>query len=444
MSGNATNIDVIDPDDVEAEVFKNSRILLTAKTNEWSSDTRECYNDTHFAKIRRTLKLTEDWLDWIDYDNLRDGGGKGGDLMCLSPNQYFVVKELNQQDHESLLAFAECYVDHLIDGPSLLCIILIHFNETTRGKNYFVMTNCLSCRSSPWVGRYDLKGCQDDKALEIDGQRVTEVHKRIWKVHMWCGKCFWSEKRALYFKNKKAAYNLKLSVCSDDRPKIMEALERDVKLLQDNGLLDYSMLVGIKHEPRRPSRHDSGPEGVTEFKNYSSRKSVMLEFRNRKFLTAAPGHLETQTQILYIGIIDFLQRWSAKKQIARVIKVFERNKPTIPPKRYGARFLKHFQQSIVGNGISPDATGSPVIMSLPQGTYILNDRDAAVTTNNDGSVGGSGWSGWTVGAEHDARSVNVHENTPDESTTATDSTDKIKIKQISDVAEVGDMATVVP
>jgi hypothetical protein len=53
---------------------------------------------------------------------------------------------------------------------------------------------------------YDLKGCNDDKILDYDGHRMEEVHKRIWSLHMWCGRCCWSDARKRYYDGKRAAY----------------------------------------------------------------------------------------------------------------------------------------------------------------------------------------------------------------------------------------------
>ena len=36
-------------------------------------------------------------------------------------------------------------------------------------------------------GRFDLKGCADDKTLVALGEPVHAVHKRIFNVGMWCG-----------------------------------------------------------------------------------------------------------------------------------------------------------------------------------------------------------------------------------------------------------------
>ena len=54
-------------------------------------------------------------------------------------------------------------------------------------------------------------------------------------------------------------------------------------------------------------------------------------------------------QVLHVGIIDFLQDWTCTKNIAMCIKIFERNKATVPPATYGARFIRHFTDNFVAD-----------------------------------------------------------------------------------------------
>ena len=53
------------------------------------------------------------------------------------------------------------------------------------------------------------------------------------------------------------------------------------------------------------------------------------------------------TQVLAVGLIDFLQRWTFIKKVAMCVKVAERNKATIPPKAYGERFISKFGKKFI-------------------------------------------------------------------------------------------------
>jgi hypothetical protein len=76
---------------------------------------------------------------------------------------------------------------------------------------------------------YDLKGCNDDKVLEQNGERLAEVHKRIWQVHMWCGSCCWSRERKAYYDGKRQAFKEQFHVTSAQKDDLMQWLRTAVK-----------------------------------------------------------------------------------------------------------------------------------------------------------------------------------------------------------------------
>lgn len=76
---------------------------------------------------------------------------------------------------------------------------------------------------------YDLKGCNDDKILERDGERLAEVHKRIWQVHLWCGACCWSDARKAYYAGKREAFREQFHVTPAQKDDLMQWLRTAVK-----------------------------------------------------------------------------------------------------------------------------------------------------------------------------------------------------------------------
>ena len=82
---------------------------------------------------------------------------------------------------------------------------------------------------------------------------------------------------------------------------------------------------------------------------------------------------------LYVGIIDFLQEWTWKKEAAYWIKSLECDKATVRPADYGKRFRDRFQSRLVGSaGVLWDAAEktdkaelpglSPTVAGLTQST----------------------------------------------------------------------------
>lgn len=179
-----------------------------------------------------------------------------------------------------------------------------------------------STGAGPFRALYDLKGCADDKALVIDGKDIKAVHKRIWNVAMWCGKVSWTEDRHRYYDGKQLARNVEFTMTDQHRTKFLEALDRDTAWLASQKLMDYSLLVAIKEGPQGSFSGDAS-EG------------------HRPMLRQLTDGRET---VLYVAIIDILQKWTTGKQIARCIKAMEDDKATIPPDFYASRFSSTFAQ----------------------------------------------------------------------------------------------------
>jgi len=271
--------------------------------------------DEHFSKLRYDAGIPDDFINsgW-SYNDLKAGGGKGGTLMVYLWGKY-IVKELSKSDHRTLLEIAASYVNHLREATSLITKVFLHYKDVETGRKFFAMRNEVG--NTPFKALYDLKGCADDKTLTKDGQSIDAVHKRIWNLNMWCGKCCWSKERQRYYKGKRDAANFEMGVTEKQRSQLFEALAYDCEWLASHRLMDYSLLVARKSEAPATQtylrvRGDSGEE-----------------------------------EILCISIIDFLQKWTCGKKVARALKVFECNKATVPPAYYAKRFNQHFRASIV-------------------------------------------------------------------------------------------------
>ena len=103
------------------------------------------YNDGAFKRVREAAGVADDFLmDGFDFrlktdgGKMKEGGGKGGNLMGFTDNMMFIVKELSDGDHDTLLSLTPYYIKHVThkDG-SLLCRFYAHFNYD--GGNYVMV-----------------------------------------------------------------------------------------------------------------------------------------------------------------------------------------------------------------------------------------------------------------------------------------------------------------
>lgn len=301
-----------------------------SKTIRPAGDEAELFHDDLFCLLRKDASVPDDFVNegW-SYDELIAGGGKGGTLMVHLQGKY-IVKEMSEGDHRTLLEITEDYVDHVRNGDSRLCQIFLHYRDIKSGRKFFAMRNEVGPK--PHRSLYDLKGCADDKTIVDNGEVVKAVHKRIWQVQMWCGKCRWSAERMRYWRGKKAAASLSFTLPDKQRTQLIRAIEYDCSWLARHRLMDYSLLVATRSD-------------VPDFL-----KSRVLMCKDES----------GQDTLVCIGIIDFLQKWTCGKRVARCLKVAECNKATVPPALYAKRFARHFEDRLqVGKDFDSKPLGQP-------------------------------------------------------------------------------------
>lgn len=307
--------------------MSNAALALPQTTQVVRPAGRECqlWNDEFLSRLRKQHGVPDTFLNthWNMVTDLQDGGGKGGARMAFVKNSgehRWVVKEVSPVDHETLLNITESYVEHVCGRDSLLSPIYLHFKDLISGRNFFAMRNQVG--SGPFDAVFDLKACADDKTLHHMGQSVPAVHKRCWYLHLWLGTCFWSQARRTYWEGKRNARKVALDLSKRQREYVLNMVTRDTRWLAAHRLMDYSLLVARK----------TGPVGFFAADTF-----------HRPFVNTRDG----EDVALYIGIIDFLQVWTLKKNVARGVKCLECEKATIPPVPYSERFRTRFEKRLV-------------------------------------------------------------------------------------------------
>lgn len=288
------------------------------------------FNDDLFGQLRKISGIADDFVDsgW-SFDSLESSGAKGGCLLAFVGSD-FVVKELSASDHDSLLNITCDYFAHVCGGDTLLSAILLHFEDVATSRKFAVMRNVVG--SGPFLAMYDLKGCNDDKTLQLFGSKIQSASTFISNVGWICGYPG-SQDWYAYSAGKYAAARAELVVTETQREEVVRKIRRDTTWLAKHALMDYSLVVGVKTLPA-----GSIPQatlGQTPLARRCSDGSVL---------------------VLCIGIIDFLQRWNLKKICARAIKCLECNKATIPPAAYARRFTDHFEDRFVSVKEAEDRT----------------------------------------------------------------------------------------
>jgi hypothetical protein len=295
--------------------------------------------DEIFSLVRKRFGIHDNFLEGsFDFADMEPGGGKGGDLLCKTNCGKFFVKELNSGDKHSLLNedFCRDYVNRLCKLDSLICRIYLVFDVPGRKHSFIAMENCLPSDILCWDGIYDLKGTADDKTVLINGKRVSEIHKRFWRLDLFfleflsC-RCLISKERLEYMQGKKDAFSFPIQMEGSDKEYILDLITRDIEIFRNNALMDYSAILALVKQ--------------TKVKEEDLRL-LELSKRTRSVFTCK---VEGVDYFLFIGIIDFLQGWTKSKKFAHAIKMFCAPKPisTVNPERYAHQFLVFFQNKFV-------------------------------------------------------------------------------------------------
>lgn len=251
-----------------------------------------------FHRIRQAAGLSdENFREALCTRPLRTFGtsaSKSGSIFWRTEDNVYIFKSIPDFEVECMQDIISDYSQYLDDSPdSLLCRILMMFRVTADEKttNFMVMKNVLTGSSGKV---YDLKGTTEDRWVD------PEVYT-VLKDNNLASQCFVFSK--------------------EDRHHLVRVIRDDAEFLESHGIMDYSLIVGF-------GNRGDGFRGTLVDEDQSDMDDLEVE------------------SVLKMGIVDMLQRWTAKKVAAFWLK-----KPTIgccmeidtePPAIYCNRFVKYF------------------------------------------------------------------------------------------------------
>ncbi|XP_034653485.1 putative 1-phosphatidylinositol 3-phosphate 5-kinase [Drosophila subobscura] len=215
-------------------------------------------------------------------------GGKSGSRFCKTLDDRFVLKEMNSKDMTIFEPFAPKYFEYIakcqqLQLPTLLAKIFGVFKVSVKKKDSFVERSVMvmenlfyGCEIS---NKFDLKGSERNRLVDPTNQQGEIVLLDENLVQM-----SWS--KPLY-------------VLSHSKTVLRDAIQRDCSFLERNGVMDYSLLVG----------------------------------------------LERKNSMLVLGIIDYIRTFTLDKRMESIFKQSgllggKGKDPTVvSPERYKQRFI---------------------------------------------------------------------------------------------------------
>ncbi|ORZ10074.1 hypothetical protein BCR42DRAFT_333937 [Absidia repens] len=301
--------------------------------------------------------------------------GKSGSFFYYSRDYRFIIKTIHHTEHKFMRKILKQYHDHVINNPNtLLCRYYgLHRVKLPRGRKiHFVVMGNVFPPNKDVHETYDLKGSTLGRLLPEE--EIKRNPSAVMKDLNWE-----SRKR-------------KLKLGPQKRGLFVKQLVRDVRLLVHLNIMDYSLLIGIhdmhrgnKENVRDSTLHAFQPDTKrverrdTLMKRRQSKAQVVRkaiaqanpdkldlselpddpeERRNCVFYSDEGGfqatdEMDQPTGMLYfMGIIDILTPYDAKKKTEHMFKSLTQDKAAISsvkPSVYGDRFMGFMAKTLEHN-----------------------------------------------------------------------------------------------
>ena len=237
--------------------------------------------------------------------------GKSGSLFYFSNDRQFILKTIQRREYLVLKRMLKNYYYHILNNKNSMIIRLfglykikyVKINNYQEKKIYFTVFNNLFNTSLKISVIYDLKGAHYKR--KVDPNDFSKARKEV----------NFEEDR------------VQLDLDYQSRKQLMTQIQSDVNFLQQQQLMDYSLLVGI---------HEVNPQ--KQFK--ASRRSL-----NHHIFTS-----EGKDKLYFMSIIDIFTEYNLVKKLEtfskQIVSKFN-DISSIPPKDYGARFEEYIHKRVL-------------------------------------------------------------------------------------------------
>ena len=271
-----------------------------------------------FSSIRKIFDIQDlSYLESLGVENIMESmmkcefssliglisSGKSGSFFYFSDDGKYVLKTMMSDEFSFFRKILPEYYTYVYENPGTLIPKFFgfhnikHVTKTRKVKQNFIIMENLFCSGLEVHMRFDLKGSTVGRSTDP-------------------GEDFSVARKDLDF--NRAGLKIKLNL--KDKERILKQISCDCQFFEKLGIIDYSLLVGIHHL-----------------------KGNRIDVKGERH-----AYLSRDRQCIYfIGIIDALTQYNAKKKLENAFKlpIYGGDISCIPPKPYAERFW-HYMQSI--------------------------------------------------------------------------------------------------
>eukprot|EP01129_Flabellula_baltica_P011973 TRINITY_DN5338_c0_g1_i1.p1 TRINITY_DN5338_c0_g1~~TRINITY_DN5338_c0_g1_i1.p1 ORF type:complete len:678 (-),score=125.49 TRINITY_DN5338_c0_g1_i1:209-2242(-) len=334
--GNDTNHKVYDEDFMEAEAVTNT---LPGQNQSDVEYTFTEFAPHIFQKIRLLSGMTaEEYRRGINprymkeaIEKVKGSDGRSASFFCWSADKKFIIKTIPQYESEKLRDILPVYYDHLNADESLLVKFYgSYMIELPQSEPLYiiVMNNCHP-PNMEMDEKYDLKGSWIARGGNLD---VTKLGKDTDLIN--------------------TGQDIHIGINMKQR--LLEVISRDIQMLRDVNIMDYSLFLGIK---RLQEETGTGFEASST----SDDNLVELEESLGMYLGNINSDPDSSLSLipsvsgdcLYaIGIIDILQEYNTDKKQEHCFKVTclrkdKKGISCVEPDYYCTRFYEAMERVFV-------------------------------------------------------------------------------------------------
>jgi 1-phosphatidylinositol-4-phosphate 5-kinase len=239
----------------------------------------------------------------------------------------FMVKTMSETELRSLLRFLKDYSRHLRAHPGSL-ISRFYGAFRSNGVNFVLTSNVFDTRR-PIEERYDLKGSYVGRRSRKDPDAVlppTAVLKDL---------------------DLAECRGRPLCIGIGRKRSLMRTLRADADFLQQLGIMDYSLLVGVERKRGWVSIPGLGARLI-----WWALSGAVTGALNLVGVVPSPGGqlpLAYGGGTLHMAIIDVLQRYTVRKDLETKAKgiVYDKHGiSSVPPQEYSERFLRFIDEHV--------------------------------------------------------------------------------------------------
>ncbi|XP_078444184.1 phosphatidylinositol 4-phosphate 5-kinase 1-like isoform X2 [Wolffia australiana] len=263
--------------------------------------------------------------------------GKSGSVFYLTQDDRFMIKTVKKS--EVLIKMLPSYCRHvdLYRNSLVTRFYGVHCVKSVGGQKvrFIVMENLL-CSEHRIHRRFDLKGSSHGRTSDKAGAEIDETTTL---KDLDLNYVFLLEKTCLH--------------------ELIEQIDRDCEFLEAEGVMDYSLLVGVHFRDRELGKNDQKPTKTRL--NFELRSRIIASGNNprmnairspnspptcnfRRFGRAVEIRSGVERDVvLYFGIIDVLQGYDLGKKLEHAYKSLQVDPASISavdPKLYSRRFRR--------------------------------------------------------------------------------------------------------